>query len=204
MWIQYLTTDTWQKLDDDPVYDPLAGRSGIKTALQLLWPPIQAPSPAAPSPGFGFGHTSLSRRMKVFPYKRADTRMRRPGRRSTSAIPIVTPLLPIHKRYTEVFQPKPTKGTIGLPQVTGIRDPHYPSMVSNFTPTTEEETGHCGGTKLQASKTLMGLVLSLYLQWGSRLTTITSGNWFWRFFKPLSPMNRYFYPLVSQCVPFVW
>ncbi len=47
-----------------PVYDLLAGRSGTKIALQLLCLPIQASSPAASSPGFGFGDTSLSHRMK--------------------------------------------------------------------------------------------------------------------------------------------
>ncbi len=69
-----------------------------------------------------------------------------------------------------------------LPQSTqavpGTTDPHYPPMVRSYTPAAEEGTGHCGGTELQAFTTLMGLVLSLYLSWGSRLTTTTSGNWF--------------------------
>ncbi len=56
---------------------------------------------------------------------------------------------------------------IRLPQptqaVTGITDPHLPPVIRNFTPAAEEETGHCGGTKLQAFTTLTDLVLSLYL-----------------------------------------
>ncbi len=56
---------------------------------------------------------------------------------------------------------------IRLPQstqvVTGIMDPHLPPVIRYFTPAAEEETGHCGGTKLQAFTTLTGLVLSIYL-----------------------------------------
>ncbi len=97
--------------------------------------------------------------------------MRKPGRHSTSPITILTPLPPAHKRYTEVLQPKPTKGAIRLPQVSGITDPHCPPMVSKLTPAAEEVTGHCGGTKLQAFTTLTDLVLSIYLLGGQRLTT---------------------------------
>ncbi len=99
----------------------------------------------------------------VSPRRRADTRMGKPARHSTSPIPILTPLPPAHKRYTEVLQPKPTKGAIRLPQVSGITDPHCPPMVRNYTPAAEEKTGHCSGTKLQAFTTLTGLVLSIYL-----------------------------------------
>ncbi len=97
--------------------------------------------------------------------------MRKPGSHSTSPIPNLTHLPPAHKRYTEVLQPKPNKGAIRLPQVSGITDPHYPPMVNKLTPAAEEETGHCGGTKLQAFTTVTDLVQPIYLLGGHRLTT---------------------------------
>ncbi len=50
--------------------------------------------------------------------------------------PIHLPLPPIYRPYTKTFKPRPTKGTIRLPQpvVKASTDPLEPPMVRNFTP----------------------------------------------------------------------
>ncbi len=50
--------------------------------------------------------------------------------------PIHLPLPPIYRPYTKAFQPRPTRGTIRLPQpvVKASTDPLQPPMVRNFTP----------------------------------------------------------------------